>query len=212
MNPSVCWTVLGEADWRRVRNRRPFWPGREGTPRLDPTQPLTAAARPVPPAVGRHLVGHWRHLGPRCRRHHPAVPGAGHGSAGLTAGERVPRDRRLAAPIQPVGSETHPIPVRVGGVDAPVSEGRLAAVDPSAGRPVQRRLPHLRDSIAVFDLDQVTGNLTVRHATGTETLCDLHWAIPKPGGRARTIRAEHRGDAARWLAGRALTSTARTGC
>jgi DNA/RNA-binding domain of Phe-tRNA-synthetase-like protein len=34
---------------------------------------------------------------------------------------------------------------------------------------VQRRLPRLRDSHRVFDLDQVAGNLTVRHATGTET-------------------------------------------
>jgi hypothetical protein len=34
----------------------------------------------------------------------------------------------------------------VGGVTGPVSEGRLATVDPSAGRRVQRKLPRLRDS------------------------------------------------------------------
>jgi DNA/RNA-binding domain of Phe-tRNA-synthetase-like protein len=33
---------------------------------------------------------------------------------------------------------------------------------------VQRRLPRYAIPIAAFDLDQVTGNLTVRHATGTE--------------------------------------------
>jgi hypothetical protein len=66
-----------------------------------------------PPAVGHRLVGHWHHRAPRCRRHHPAGPGAGHGSAGPTAGERVPRDHRVAARMHPDGPETHPIRVCV---------------------------------------------------------------------------------------------------
>jgi hypothetical protein len=39
---------------------------RRREPITNAVQPLTAAARPVPPAVGRHLVGHWRHRGPGC--------------------------------------------------------------------------------------------------------------------------------------------------
>ena len=57
----------------------------------------------------------------------------------------------------------------VGGVAAPVSEGRLAAVHPSAVDVCNAVSLAYATPIAVFDLDQVTGNLTVRHATGTET-------------------------------------------
>jgi hypothetical protein len=42
------------------------------------------------------LSVNWRRRGPRCRRRHPAGPGAGHGSAGPTA-------RRASSPRSPRG-------------------------------------------------------------------------------------------------------------
>jgi hypothetical protein len=80
--------------------------------------------------------------------------------------------------------QADPVPVRVGGVAAPVSEGRLAAVDPSAGRVCNAVSLAYAIAIAVFDPNQVTGNLTIRQPPEPR-LTRPSLAIPKPRKQAR---------------------------